>query len=215
VQKVFGKDFEIELENMKLENSIREKDPGLLEKSGPYYRPVSVMKYQKDTQLELEKSKNGGGENLGGDQPRKEGVTNPGRPSNLKDTKTRKVRTPKVLAIMKTTAENFMEELDNLIDPIFLNKNNCKNIRSLGKDQKEELNNIKFIVLSNLNHDSVLNGEEINKIISETDNSRVNEFFNIFKELKNDYTTIKNRVPTFKELRSLAASVWALMNSDD
>jgi len=214
VQKVFGKDFEIELENMRFENGIREKSPGLLEKANPYYRPVSLMEHQRRTQIELEGLK-GGGENLGGDQPRKEGITSPGRPRNTKDLKTRKVRTPKVLSILRTVAEDFMDQLDELVDPIFLSKNKIKNIRSLGKDQKEELNNIKFIVLSNLNHNSILNKDEIDKIIGETDNSKVNDFYNIFKELKNDYTIIKNRVPVFKENRSLAASTWALMNSDD
>jgi len=214
VQKVFGKNFEIELENMRYENGIREKSPPLLEKANPYYRPVSLMEHQRQTQIELEGLK-GGGENLGGDQPRKEGITSPGRPRNTKDLKTRKVRTPKVLSILRTVAEDFMDQLDELVDPIFLNKNKIKNIRSLGKDQKEELNNIKFIVLSNLNHNSILNKDEIDKIIGETDNSKVNDFYNIFKELKNDYTTIKNRVPVFKEIRSLAASAWALMNSEE
>lgn len=213
VHKVFGKEFEIELENMRYENGIREKDPGLLEKSGPYYRPLSTMQFQKDASIELEKLK-GGGDNLGGNQPKQEGINPPGRPSNLKDTKTRKVRTPKVLAIMKTIAENFMEELDDLIDPAFLEKHNCQNIRSLTKKNKDELQNIKFVVLANLVQDSVLSKGEVDKIIENTDNSKINEFFNILKEFKNDYASTKNRAPSFKENRSLAASVWALMVSE-
>lgn len=216
VHKVFGKDFEIELENMRYENGVREKSPGLLEKANPYYRPLTTMQFQKDTQIELEGLKNnGGGENLGGDLPKKEGLTGPGRPPNVKDLKNRKTRTPKVLAIYKTIAEGFMDILDELIDPIFLSKSDTKNIRSLPKDKKDELQNIKFIVLSQLGEKSVLNKDEVNKIIENADKNKINEFFNVFKDLKNDYTSVKGDALTFKETRSLAASVWASMNSEE
>jgi hypothetical protein len=215
VQKIFGKDFEIELENMRYEDGIREKDPGLLEKANPYYRPQSIIQLQKDMQIELEKSKNGGGDNLGGDQPKTEQVTGPGRPKNIPDTKTRKVRTPKVLAIYKAMAEGFMDNLDELIDPIFLEKSETKNIRSLPKDKKDELQNIKFVVLSQLDEKSVLNKDEVNKIIENADKNKINEFFSVFKDLKNDYTSVKGDVLAFKEIRSLAASVWASMNSEE
>ena len=215
VQKVFGKDFEIELENMKFENSIRERDPGLLEKSGPYYRPVSVMKYQKDTQLELEKSKNGGGENLGGDQPKTEQITGPGRPKNVPDTKIRKIRTPKVLSVLKARAEEIIIEIEEIVDPLFLSRNEIKNIRSLSKKQKEELTNIKFLVLSNINIDDNVTLKLIEDIISNPSNDKINDFYKTLNELCLEYKTQSNKELSIGVHRSLAASCWGMLVQDE
>lgn len=213
VQKVFGKDFEIELENMKFENSIREKDPGLLEKSGPYYRPLSTMQFQKDASIELEKLK-GGGDNLGGNQPKQEGINPPGRPSNLKDTKTRKVRTPRTLSVYKAMAENFLVEIDEIIDPLFLQKNDCKNLRSLTREKKDLLNTIKFNILACVDINTKLNKNVVETIINEADTTKINIFYKSFNEFNNEYVSVSGKEAGINEKRSLASSVWAAVVND-
>lgn len=213
VQKIFGKDFEIELENMRFENGIREKSPGLLEKANPYYRPVSLMEHQRQTQIELEGLK-GGGENLGGDQPRKEGVTSPGRPPNVKDTKTRKVRTPKTLSVLKARAEEVFAEIEEIIDPLFLSKSEIKNIRSLSKEQKEELKNVKFLILSNVNVDDNITQELIENIVSNPSNDKINDFYKTLNELSLEYKLQNNKELSVSVIKSLAASAWAIVIDD-
>lgn len=215
VQKVFGKDFEIELENMRYENGIRDKSPGLLEKANPYYRPVSIMEYQKDAQIELESLKQGGGENLGGNQPKQEGINPSGRPKNIPDTKIRKVRTPKVLSVLKARAEEVFTEIEAIIDPLFLSKNEIKNIRSLSKKQKEELTNIKFLVLSNINVDDNVTLKLIEDIISGPSNNKINDFYKTLNELCLEYKTQNNKELSVGVHRSLAASCWAMLVQDE
>jgi len=217
VHKAFGKDFEIELENMKYENDIRNKNPELLEKANPYYRPLSIMKFQKDTQIELEELKDGlinsvpTGDNLGGDQPRKDGITAPGRPPNVKDTKIRKPRTPKVLAALKAKAEEIIVEIDSIIDPVFLLKNNIRNIRSLSKKQKETLQNIKFLILSNINIDDNVTIKLIENIISNPSNDKINDFYKTLNELSLEYKLQNNKELSVGVLKSLMASCWAIL----
>ena len=214
VQKIFGKDFEIELENMKFENGIRDKSPGLLEKSGPYYRPVSVMDYQRKTQIELENLKGGGGENLGGDQPSKEGITSPGRPPNTKDLEKRKVRTPKTLSVYKAMAENFLISIDEIIDPIFLQKNDCRNLRGLTKEKKDLLNSIKFNILACADINTKLDKDVIESIIGGENNIKINVFYKSFNEFINEYVNVFGKEPSIDEKRSLAASAWANVIKD-
>jgi hypothetical protein len=210
IHKVFGKDFEIELENMRLENTIRSKNPELLEKANPYYTPLSTMRFQKDTQMEMKKTEMGG-DNPNGDQPKKQGQTPPGRPPNLKDTKVRKPRTPKVLAALKARAEEIVEEIDSIIDPIFLSKNDIKNIRSLSKQQKEELRNVKFLILSNINVGDSITLALIENIVANPNNSRINDFYNVLNELCLEYKTQHNKELSIGVIKSLSASCWAIL----
>lgn len=218
IHKHFGNDFMIELENLKLEQQIRDKEPPILERADPYHRPVSVMQFQEDAQFKLEKLKqkaiSPGGDNLGGDQPRKEGTTSPGRPPFQKDTKKRDTRTPKTLSVLKARAEEFINEIDNLIDPIFLSKNSVKNIRSLNKKQKGELQDVKVLILSNLRLDDFVTITRIEEIINKPLLDVANNFHRILKELCSEYKSQNNKELSMGVLRSLEASTWAILTND-
>jgi hypothetical protein len=215
VHKAFGKDFEIELENMRYENGIREKSPPLLEKANPYNRPLSTMQFQKDAAIELENLKSGGGgENLGGDQPKKEGTTSPGRPPNTKDMKVRKERTPKTLSVLKAMAENFLITIDEIIDPVFLEKNNCKNLRSLTKEKKDLLNTIKFNILACVDINTKLNKDVVETIVNGENNIKINTFYKSFNEFNNEYVSVSGKEAGINEKRSLASSAWAAVIDD-
>lgn len=210
IHKHFGNDFALELENLRIEQDIRDKEPPILERANPYYRPVSLMEHQRQTQIELEGLK-GGGENLGGDQPRKEEITNPGRPPGQKDTRTRDIRTPKTLSILKARAEEFIGEIDGIIDPIFLSKNNVKNARSLTKKQKSELQDIKVLILSNLRLDDFVTITRIEEIINKPLLDMANNFHRILKELCSEYKMQSGKELNIGVLKSLCASCWAIL----
>jgi len=215
IYKVFGHDFAIELENLRLEQQIRDKEPPILERADPYHRPVSVMQFQEDAQVKLEKLKQGaispGGDNLGGDQPKREGIAPTGRPPGQKDIKIRDIRTPKTLSILKAKAEEFIEEIDNLIDPIFLSKNKIKNVRSLTKKQKSELQDIKVLILSNLRLDDFVTIVRIEEIINKPLLDMANNFHKMLKELCLEYKSQNNKELSMGVLKSLEASCWAML----
>ena len=148
--EVFGVNYMIELERMKSEQKIREESPGVLEKSNPYNRPFSVLEKQNDLAIELVKVKqmrdlkgndkggkddNGGGDNPKGDQPKDDGDNPTGRPPSTKDTAPRDQRTPKSLSVISVIADNFMDQIDRLIDTPYLKQCQAKNMRSLTEAQ--------------------------------------------------------------------------------
>lgn len=209
IHKVFGNDFTIELENLKLENGIRNSEPGVLEKANPYYRPKSIMEFQKDIQMDLEKLKTG--ENLAGDQPSKEGITSPGRPPNLKDTKVRDKRTPIVLSVHKAVAEEYLDSIDTIIDPLFLSSNKVKNIRSLSKEKKNELHNVKMAILSNISLGDIVSEDLIKQRLSNPDKNKADRFFRYLDDLVNVYLNDVGKYPSSREIRSLVTSCWSFM----
>jgi len=210
VYKVFGNDFAIELENMRFEEGIRNKEAGILEKANPYYRPKSIMEFQKDSQLELEAAKQANTENMSGDLPRTEQNSPSGRPPGQRDTEVRDNRTPKTLSVLKANAEEIMDEIDAVIDPIFLSKNSAKNIRSLTKKQKDELQTIKHLILSNCKNGDVI---DINFITSKINNpsfGMINKFNTILDSLINEYKLANNKDLSIGVYKSLACSAWAI-----
>lgn len=157
--EVFGVNYMIELERMKSEQEIRESTPGVLERSNPYNRPFSVMEKQNELAIELEKVKqggkngngggdNGGGDNPAGDQPKDDGNNSPGRPPSTKDTSPRDQRTTVTQSILTTMPNTLMDQIDALIDDTYLEQNQIKNMRSLTKSQRKELERTKRGILS-------------------------------------------------------------------
>jgi len=224
--EVFGVNYMIELERMKGEQRIREDNPGVLEKAGPYYRPVSVMEKQSELALQLERVKlgyrydtkfpdhpgddNGGGDNPIGDQPRDDGDNDPGRPPATKDTKDRDERTPTTLSVLNIVADGFIDQVDGLIDEAFLKEHNIKNMRSLTKAQRNQLDRVKRGILSVLQP-----GDKVTKklIASRLDNAeKPSTIFEYrFNEMVSDFTSSTKREPNVKEKRMLTSLVWAAL----
>jgi hypothetical protein len=210
VHKVFGNNFVVELENIRLEQEIRDKEPKILEKANPYYRPLSVMEFQKQTQIELEELKNT--ENLSGDQPKQEQISGPGRPLNTRDINKRDIRTPKSLSFLKAKAEEFITDIDSIMDSLYLSKNNIKNIRSMTKKQKDELQNIKYLIISNIKYDDIITKELIINIVTNPSNKKINMFNKTLKELVNEYKLMNEKEISISVYKSLACSTWAILN---
>lgn len=228
--ETFGTNFMIELERMKSEQGVRDEHPGVLEKSGPYNRPFSVMEKQNDLAIELEKVKqqrgvggdggndvdddNGGGDNPSGDQPKDDGDNSPGRPPSTKDTKPRDARTPKTLSILHIVADGFMNQIDQLVDNEYLKQNKIKNLRSLAKPQRIELEGIKRGILSVLRPGDTITSELVSRKLGVVgDDARLLELR--FRDFMSDFTMSTNRIPTAKERVMITALAWVAILPND
>jgi len=102
VHQAFGREYLYEIEGLRQEEELRQAEPPILERAGPYYRPKSVMTLQFEQQLRLAATKTGsgdtggGGDNPLGDLPRQDGDGEPGRPPSTPDSSPRE-RNTKVL----------------------------------------------------------------------------------------------------------------------
>jgi len=212
--EVFGVNYMIELERLKSEQTVREENPRILEKSNPYNRPFSVMEKQNELAIELEKVKingqadKGGGDNPSGDQPRDEGNNPSGRPSSTKDTAPRDARTPTTLSVLNVIADGLMDNIDNLVDSTYLEQLKVKNMRSLTRAQRDELEHTKRGILSVLRPGDTVTKELIaGRIDTAGPGARIME--DTFGKLTTNFTASTNKEPTTKECRMLTALAWA------
>jgi len=213
VQKAFDHDFLIELSRLRNEEKIRSKEMPILEKANPYYRPRSVMELQQQFTVELADMKQNEpeGNEQGGDLPREESVDGPGRPPNSRDTGPRDERTDKTLSIYKVMAEEYLDKIDKIIDPKYLGSKNAKNLRSLTKDQKNELELIKRVILAGLRPDDEVNDALIRARLG-NDLGQLPDIFNkVFESLKAEHIELRDKMPNLGERRSLSTSTWAIL----
>jgi len=206
---------------MRTEQEIRDGEDGILEKANPYNRPFSVMEKQNELAIELERVKqgrksnnsdddNGGGDNPSGDQPRDDGNNSPGRPPSTKDTSPRDERTPKTLSVLNAIATGLLDQVDQVIDTAYLKQHNTKNIRSLTKVQRTELERVKRGILSVLRPNDIVTKKLMaERLISADDVSCHME--DIFCELVTDFRASTEKEPTAKERRMLASLAWATL----
>jgi hypothetical protein len=226
--EVFGVNYMIELERIKTEQQIRKENPGVLERSNPYNRPFSVMEKQTELAIQVEKVKkgfhrdtefpksidnngddnNGGGDNPSGDQPKDDGNNSPGRPPSTRDTKPRNERTPKTQSILHIIADGFMDRIDDLVDNTYLKQLKVKNMRSLTKAQRIELEKVKRGILSVLRPGDKVTKELIAERL-DTAGEGAHCMENRFCGFVADFTASTKKTPTVKECRILTAWAWA------
>jgi len=219
VQRVFGYDFMVELQNMKGEQDIREKDPAILEKGNPYYRPITTMTLQHEFQMELERLKQGsaddggggGGDNPSGDQPKDEGKNPPGRPPSTVDTAPRDERDTQVLSVYKVVAEEYLDQIDLIVDPLFLKSCKAKNLRSLTRKQKEHLEATKRVMLITLDMGDRVTAALLKSRLTWASSKLIDMYNSVFKDLYSKHAELIGKPPNIKERRSLAASAWAML----
>lgn len=206
VQKTFGFDFMIELQRMKDERDIRDKDKPVLEKAGPFYRPESVMKLQEEVQ------KDGpGGENFVGDLPKTEEVSSPGRPNNDVEIGPRDERTNPVLSVYKTIASDFMCRIDNIVDPKYLLDKGVSTLRSLNKEDKVMLEKLKYTLLALSIDCEQINESIIKNKLSSGNHDIIGKFFSFYEYLCSQFLQMLGKNPSIKDRRSLAKSAWSIL----
>ncbi len=216
VSEVFGTNFMIELQRIKDEQEIRDENPTILEKANPYHRPFSVMEKQNQLAIELEKVKqsvksggdSGGGDNPNGDQRTDEGDNPSGRPPSTKDTAPRDERTPRTQSVLHMVADGLLDQIDAIFDVEYLKQNQIKNMRSLTKSQRTELDKVKRGILSVLRPGDVVT----KKLVAErlgTARTGARKLEAYFCDLVSDFTTATKKTPNVKERRSLMGMAWS------
>lgn len=219
IHNAFEHNTLVELERLRREQKLRTTDEPLLERAGPYYRPVSQLKLQFEQQRALLEAKgnsggggDGGGDNLAGDQPRKTTIApTPGRPPNTRDTKTRDTRTPKTVSIQQVAAESAMAEIDQLVDPAFLRDAKKPNIRSLSGDQREQLEAVKASLLAQLTFGERVTKKRLQAIAKRGDKQRTQSLMVACQQLSTEYQSAIGRAPNASERRKLLCSAWVIM----
>jgi hypothetical protein len=144
-----------------------------------------------------------------------------GRPSKSKDSKKRK---QKVMTTKRSKASNFVDlfiwaynaqkQINDIVTPTLLERSYAKpNVRSLTHDEFEELETIKFIILSNL-----LPFEKVdaNKILELTAKTEPNA--DIVYSTKGILATFKkrhDREPTIDEMRQIQATGYSIIHEQE
>ena len=139
-----------------------------------------------------------------------------GRPKNSKDTKKRKQKVvkPRVAAsadFINTSlwASEAQKKISNIVNPAILAHFDKKNLRSLTKEQMDQLEYIKLCVLCNIEPLTEIEAEAVQSILDS--GLGVNsDILSSIKYLKQEFVSTNNREPTIEESRQIQASSYSL-----
>ena len=132
---------------------------------------------------------------------------NNGRPKFTQDTKPRKQKRvlpknkPAVASVMVWSSEA-QKSISAIVNPAMLSHYNKKNLRELTKAELNDLEEIKFKVLCNLNPYDVINEDNIANILE--NNPQISKSQNAIKsQLKAEFVEKQSRSPSIDELRQI------------
>jgi hypothetical protein len=225
LQHRFGNDPELERIRINRENRER-KEERLVPKAGPYHnanldgdlRKIALqsgVSTPSEVGLELEENKDGQKSALvmreqmmksrvppGGPA----GKSGQGRPKNSGDKQKRKPKkfTPKLKAMLDVWVASAREYISAELNPGFLETFNKANFRQLTTEQANEVENIKFGVLCNLEPLCELNREVLSSALR-THSAVPGQ---IRQQLYNKFVETFGKSPTLAELRELQKSYY-------
>ena len=207
LQRAFG--FDPDTEKSRLNREIRERDSSrMVKKAGPFFnaqfdqdlKKISLQTGQatpSQVGLQLDKKKNGEKSLLDLKSPTSKnttstpvGVSGQGRPKNKKDSEKRKTKqfAPQTGASIQLWALNAQDKIANILNPIFLDFYNKKNMRSLSNLQYSEAENTKTKIFLSIDPFSEITEElvlsKLNTVNSIDVVSKINIYNNIIKNIK-------------------------------
>lgn len=196
--------FDPEMEAVRIRREAREREKdNVPNKAGPFHDPQLEDALKKvalqtgvvtpsQVGLELEENKDGETPALdrkvkpsGGDESKK-GIPQQGRPRNSKDSTKRKEKTfkPKVKAAFEFWASSAQESIDKIMNPFILEKYGKKNMRSMSSEEMDEVEILKFQILSNLEPFTKVTAESVyNSIDSKINHDVVRAYASIKAEV--------------------------------
>ena len=217
IHAAFGYDFMVELQNLRDEQKLRDEEPPVMERAGPYHRPNSVVDRQFEHQVRLQRARTnqgGGGDNPSGDQPGDEGENGPGRPPNVPDTGPRDERTsPTLSRVLATTARKFMTAIDKIADPAFLREKRVKGPRNLNAAQRRELERVKWVLLGSLDPGDSPTREVLSAKVPEAAGDRESALADLYEEAVEAFAVAEGKAPNRSQRRLLMAEAWAAFHS--
>jgi hypothetical protein len=231
LQMRFGIDPSMEKFRLNRESRDRDADR-MVQKAGPYYDANFENNLKKialqlgiatpsQVGLELEPNKRGEKNAI---QMKAEfppapkvpnstpiGVSGQGRPKNSKDSKQRKERdfSPRTGASIAIWANEAQEKISQIINPMMLEFFNKDNMRKLSAKENKELDSLKTKILFNIQSNTVIDENSINKILSSIDNNdttiKINSLNYWIKNISNEL----DRQLTNDEIKLIKSSFYA------
>ena len=228
LRKRFGLDADMEQSRVVRENKQRQNKKSI-PKAGPYHdanfdSQVKKLVVQNGTATPSEV-----GVNL---EPRKDGeqtaveikqaLTKPdkptgtpgeGRPKNSKDSEKREERTflPQTGASVTIWATQAQEAISEIVNPMFLEFNQKKNLRSLSNEQTQELENIKSRILFNIQPYSAISHQMVHDILNDCHGSKMASIMSNYDKWKNNIQNSLNRSLTLDEQKYAKSSFYAVV----
>ena len=230
----FGEDPE--LEKMRYKKELRAREKGNIPpQAGPWHDPYLIDKNMQRlkelalqsglatlSQVGLDLPPPKDGENTVydlRDRPDFEeigGKPGQGRPKNVKDSEKRKrkevvIRTSASAINLALWAKHALEKIDYYVNPTYLEGVNKNNLRQLSNEEAKELNNIKFLILSNIKPYETLNEQSVLNILN---NNPIypDNFFSLYKNLIINYQSIGSD-PSLEDLRNLQTMLYGVYNT--
>jgi hypothetical protein len=185
---MYGEDVMIEVERMKQEKSTFDKNG--LEIKGPFIQPPMLPG--------------------AGTTTKKVGV--PGRPQNSKDTQPRKRENIKIRT--KAHTDLLMQGLDivnsieNIAVPHYMTSIDISSARKLTNEQKEDVDNLRILLLSCIKPLDSLDNEKILSTMDNINNADA-ELFTSIKQTISDFVAKNGCEPNVSQKKNLYAIAWA------
>lgn len=137
-----------------------------------------------------------------------------GRPSNQPNEKTQtKKRNTKpqgaglVFIDYLEESKRIFEDIANLIDPKYLKANKAKNVKSLSREKKSELDDFKFMVMTSCDFGKDIKGDFLDNFIEKDINYGVKK---VYANILNGFKEKNYRSPTKEENDELKKYSWAV-----
>lgn len=238
LQKVFGFDPDTEKNRLNRENRQRESER-MVQKAGPWHDPQlenSLKKIALQTGvatpsqvgLELEKKKPsektalemkvpspiGGGPQLSTKNP---GQPQQGRPKNSTDQQKRKTRdfAPRTGASLQLWAIEAQEKISDIMNPIFLDFYNKKNMRSLSKAEYDETEITKTKIFLSLEPMSTITDEIVLAKLNTVNSIDINTRSQKYNDLTKSISAELGRTLTSDELKHTKAYFYQTVYSPE
>ena len=217
VHRAFGVDYLIELEHLREEEQLRVGEKPIIERAGPYYRPLSVLEAQTESQLSVVReqgdiaAQSGGGDNPQGDQPRNDSTpSGPGRPAKKPNPKPRDQRTPKTLStVYETIADSLFEDIDTIVNPMFLESKGLKTLRNTSTEQHAQLEGIKWTCLCSLKPGDKVTQAKLEEALVSVGTKDLAAFDAMWNDMVQRFLDMLQRQPNAAERRKIMTAAWA------
>ncbi len=138
-----------------------------------------------------------------------------GRPRAKKDSKKRKTKrvTPRSSAFnLFVWAEGAQDEIAKIVNPAVLKQYDKKNMRSLTKAEMRDADNLKFIVLSQIEPYSQISQEIVYNILANNPKHDP-AMYKAYSEIKALFESHYDRTPTIEDCREMFSSAYARVKS--
>lgn len=191
LQKEFQADFIVELERSRREEKVRQENPGVMPKQGPFVKdevPTDTPPNPEDN----------------------------GRPPNTPDItqRERKNINPRGdLCDLLLNADKLQGTIDLEVDKIYLKRIGVKNIKSLKADQKVALEDTKTYLLFNCDVDTIIGLKYIEAVL-QTPTDFYKKIVGHYRTQLNNFVVKNNREPRLGENKKLKSFAWAEIHNE-